>query len=181
MKIILVLFFITLISSVLAHGKKDRRGGGKNKGKGEGIRVKQCSITWYGKTSYSTAEVFDVKIEPCNRSKRGQCRLIRGKSTSITFSFKPKYKVEKVKMRITGKLGGWLPLPMDDDDGCKGTGLDCTNGLKANKKQTFQLSLPIKTVYPRLRLPVSIELRNEDNTNIVCFKFPTQIIDESEI
>ncbi|KAK6481480.1 NPC intracellular cholesterol transporter 2-like [Huso huso] len=77
------------------------------------------------------------------------------------------------KAIVHGVIAGVpIPFPIPNEDGCK-SGIQCP--IQQQKTYSYVNQLPVKTEYPSLKLVVEWELRDDNNKDYFCFKFPVQI------
>uniref|UniRef100_A0A0A9X506 MD-2-related lipid-recognition domain-containing protein n=1 Tax=Lygus hesperus TaxID=30085 RepID=A0A0A9X506_LYGHE len=93
-------------------------------------------------------EFSSLKLTDCDPSTMDQCPLKRGKNVTIEVTFTTKEEVTKVHVDVHGHIVVPIPFILPNPNGCVDSGLTCplTNGTQ----HTYTLSLPIKTMYPKV-------------------------------
>ncbi|KAF6771314.1 hypothetical protein AHF37_10425 [Paragonimus kellicotti] len=112
-----------------------------------------------------------VDVVPCDTRP---CTLYKGKNTQIVVKFTAKKQIDQGNVMVSGIMGGVpVPFPLDDADLCKFTQPTCPL-MPGEQQYTYSYSLPVKTIYPSIRLDVKWELKN-GNEDIICALIPVQI------
>ena len=134
------------------------------------IAVSHCMIIKY-KACEMSASVGDVAISPCDQLP---CSFERGKSAGIEIKFKAVTDAQTLTSKVKGKIGPlWIPFPLSKPDGCTSEGLSCP--IKAGQEYVFKYELPISSAYPKISVPVSWELVDENGKDVVCIIFPVKL------
>ncbi|XP_029982425.1 NPC intracellular cholesterol transporter 2 [Sphaeramia orbicularis] len=119
----------------------------------------------------SSGKVDLVDIAPCPSQP---CQLHRGDSYSVNVTFSSNVETDTSKAVVHGIIAGVpVPFPIPNDDGCK-SGIQCP--IQKQQSYSYMNSLPVKTEYPTIKLTVKWELRDKDNNDLFCIKFPVQIV-----
>ncbi|XP_043284044.1 NPC intracellular cholesterol transporter 2 homolog a [Venturia canescens] len=115
-----------------------------------------------------------VSVSDCDLEKQPHCILKRGANATITIIFDVDDDVTQVESVVHGVLGG-VPVPFNipNPDACK-DGLPCPLS-KPGGSYTYVNTLFVKKSYPPLSLRVRWELRNQNDTDIVCAEIPAKI------
>lgn len=108
------------------------------------VGIASCLDVRYGTCAKGSAKITAVSIEPCTKLP---CILHRGASSAISIKFTPTVDIDSLKTVVKGRIGFWVPFPLDQPDACKGS---VTCPLKAGQEYTYKLSLPIKNFYPKV-------------------------------
>ncbi|CAH1262677.1 NPC intracellular cholesterol transporter 2-like [Branchiostoma lanceolatum] len=117
-------------------------------------------------------QIVSVDVTPCPKEP---CDLIKGGNTTIAVKFTSKEVVNNATAVVHGILAGVpIPFPLSNADGCKDSGLECP--LKSSTTYMYTTILPVKSVYPQLKLVVKWELKDEKKDDIFCFEVPVQIV-----
>ncbi|KAI8431952.1 hypothetical protein MSG28_004487 [Choristoneura fumiferana] len=66
-----------------------------------------------------------------------------------------------------------VPFPLPQPDACKGSGLTCP--LKAGEVANYAATLPVLKSYPKVKVDVKWELKNENDQDLVCIMIPARI------
>ncbi|KAI8482755.1 PREDICTED: epididymal secretory protein E1-like [Branchiostoma belcheri] len=120
----------------------------------------------------SVGKIAEVDVTPCPAEP---CELIKGGNTSIAVKFTSNEVVNNATSVVHGILAGVpVPFPLSNPDGCKDSGLECP--LKSSTTYTYTTILPVKPVYPQLKLVVKWELKDEKKNDIFCFEVPVKIV-----
>ncbi|XP_037097706.1 NPC intracellular cholesterol transporter 2-like [Syngnathus acus] len=119
----------------------------------------------------STGKVMTVDISPCPTLP---CQLHKGQSYSVNVTFNSAVQSQTSKALVHGVIAGVpVPFPIPIEDGCK-SGIQCP--IKKQQSYHYKNTLPVKTVYPAIKLVVEWELRDDENQDLFCIKFPVQIV-----
>lgn len=70
-------------------------------------------------------------------------------------------------------MGVEMPFPLQNPNGCVDSGLECP--LSKESAYEYVASLSVLRSYPKVKVEVKWELRNEKNENIVCVLIPAKI------
>lgn len=70
-------------------------------------------------------------------------------------------------------MGVEMPFPLQNPNGCVDSGLQCP--LSKDSEYEYVASLSVLKSYPKVKVEVKWELRNEKNENIVCVLIPAKI------
>ncbi|CAK6957062.1 NPC intracellular cholesterol transporter 2-like [Scomber scombrus] len=119
----------------------------------------------------STGKVSIVDINPCSSQP---CQLHKGESYSVNVTFNSAVESQTSKATVHGIIAGVpVPYPIPNEDGCK-SGIQCP----IKKQQTYHYlnSLPVKSEYPAIKLVVKWELKDDNDQDLFCIKFPVQIV-----
>ncbi|XP_008557348.1 NPC intracellular cholesterol transporter 2 homolog a [Microplitis demolitor] len=116
----------------------------------------------------------NVTVSDCEPDA-ATCILKRGTDASITISFDVDKDISAVKAVVHGVIGGApLPFPFSHPDGCQTSGLTCPL-TKASGPYTYTTTLHVEKLYPKLKVGVKWELKDENDDNIVCAMIPSEI------
>lgn len=118
-------------------------------------------------------EVSNVVISDCE-TQQDACPFLRGFNKSIELDFKPKQKIDVVKIKVAGKLKT-LPVPfhINPDNACGNYGFDCP--LEPNKTYKLKMSMPILRTYPKISVDVIMRLLDGQEKVIACVEMPAKI------
>ncbi|KAM4540259.1 NPC intracellular cholesterol transporter 2-like [Fundulus diaphanus] len=119
----------------------------------------------------TSGKVIGVDISRCPSEP---CQLHKGESYSVNVTFISDVNSEESTAVVHGVVGG-IPLPFSIPvtDGCK-SGIQCP--IVKGQTYTYQASLPVKSLYPSINCVAEWELRDDDNEDLFCIKFPVQIV-----
>ncbi|XP_044583497.1 NPC intracellular cholesterol transporter 2 homolog a isoform X3 [Cotesia glomerata] len=87
------------------------------------------------------------------------CTLTRGKDVSININF---------------ELGIPLSFPIAHPNACEASGLKCPM-TKDGGPYEYKASLHVETFFPKLKVDVKWELKDENDSNIVCVLVPAEL------
>jgi Niemann-Pick C2 protein len=114
-------------------------------------------------------KISEVDVSGCTTLP---CSLPRGSTVKFEVTFEPNTNVSAATAVVHGILAGIpIPFPIPNPDGCKDSGLTCP--LSAGKSYTYSTDLPVKTMYPSVKVIVKWELKSNDD--IFCMQIPVQI------
>ncbi|KAG5285150.1 hypothetical protein AALO_G00000080 [Alosa alosa] len=112
-----------------------------------------------------------VDIHPCPKQP---CQLHKGQSYAVNVTFNSEVSSQTSKAVVHGVIAGVpVPFPIPIEDGCE-CGISCP--IQKQAIYNYVNQLPVKTEYPRLKLVVEWELRDDNNKDLFCIKFPVQIV-----
>ncbi|XP_041132389.1 NPC intracellular cholesterol transporter 2-like isoform X1 [Polyodon spathula] len=115
-------------------------------------------------------KISSVDVSPCLKQP---CELVKGESYTVNVTFSSDAASQTSKAIVHGVIAGVpVPFPIPNEDGCK-SGIQCP--IQQQKTYSYINQLPVKTEYPSLKLVVEWELRDDNNKDYFCFKFPVQI------
>ncbi|ELU01117.1 hypothetical protein CAPTEDRAFT_94276, partial [Capitella teleta] len=116
-------------------------------------------------------KVTSLDIPGCGSSI---CDLHRGTNASINIGFST--NVTKVTSVVHGILSGIpVPFPLDNPDGCKNSGLACP--LPSGKQYKYNTNIFVRNEYPKLRVVIKWELKDQSGEDIICLELPAEIVD----
>ncbi|XP_068563082.1 NPC intracellular cholesterol transporter 2-like [Cebidichthys violaceus] len=119
----------------------------------------------------SSGKVSIVDISPCATQP---CPLHRGQSYSVNVTFDSAVESQSCKAVVHGIIAGVpVPFPIPMKDGCK-SGIQCP--IQKQQKYHYLNSLPVKSVYPTIKLVVEWELKDDNQKDLFCIRFPVQIL-----
>ncbi|XP_068607925.1 NPC intracellular cholesterol transporter 2-like [Brachionichthys hirsutus] len=118
----------------------------------------------------TSGKVAVVDINPCLNDP---CQLHKGQSYSVNVTFNSAVESQTSKAVVHGIVAGVpVPFPLDNDDGCK-CGIQCP--IK-QQDYNYVTSLPVKSIYPSMKLVVKWELKDDGENDLFCIEFPVQIV-----
>ncbi|XP_026280408.1 ecdysteroid-regulated 16 kDa protein-like [Frankliniella occidentalis] len=127
-----------------------------------------------GEQGNDLADFIKAEVSDCSEDTP-KCPLIRGKNVTLTLTFKTKKDIKEVRHIVHGTVAGVpVPFPLATPDACQNTGLSCPLSVG---EHTYKYALFVKPVYPKLKVQVKWELKNEENKNIVCIIIPSELKD----
>lgn len=79
----------------------------------------------------------------------------------------------KLTTVVHGNIAGIdMPFPLQDPDACA-AGVQCP--IASGTSYEYMASLPILKAYPKIKVIVKWELKDENNADVVCVKIPARI------
>ncbi|XP_065144632.1 NPC intracellular cholesterol transporter 2 [Paramisgurnus dabryanus] len=115
--------------------------------------------------------VIGVDIQPCPQQP---CKLHKGQSYTVNVTFSSNVVSQTSKAIVHGEIARVpVPFPIPIDDGCK-SGIQCP--IKEKLTYSYVNQLPVKSVYPEIRLVVKWELRDDLSKDLFCIRFPVEIV-----
>ncbi|VDI08244.1 Niemann-Pick C2 protein [Mytilus galloprovincialis] len=116
--------------------------------------------------------VKSIDISPCTAEP---CKLKRGTNVTVAITFTSKVDTTRVTTSVHGILG-FIPIPFVGipKDACANNNVDhcpIVNG----ETIVYSNQIYVNPVYPLLRVTVEFEVK-DDHHDMVCFKFPTEIV-----
>ncbi|XP_022332487.2 NPC intracellular cholesterol transporter 2-like [Crassostrea virginica] len=123
------------------------------------INVKDCGSV--------SGVINQVDITPCPSEP---CQFKKGVNATMQVEFTPKVDSEKYTSVLHGIIGG-VPVPFPLNQGL------ISGPIKANSKIVYKNSLKVEQSYPKISLIAKLEIRDENNKDLVCFVWPAQIVD----
>ena len=72
---------------------------------------------------------------------------------------KPKTDITSLTTEVKGKIGIYIPFPLQNPDACATAGLTCP--LKAGQEVTYKFSLPVSKYYPSVSLFATARKRRQ--------------------
>ena len=81
--------------------------------------------------------------------------------------------IDSASIQLAGVIGVIkIPFPLKPAEACGNWGLKCP--VEAGSRQTLQVSLPIQSSYPKIRVGVQLALVTKKE-KVICSQFPAQI------
>ncbi|XP_028165977.1 ecdysteroid-regulated 16 kDa protein [Ostrinia furnacalis] len=119
------------------------------------------------------ATVESVGVSGCAEDAK-ECILKRNSNATITIDFTPSLDVKTIETEVHGVIMNLpVPFPLPQPDACKDNGLTCP--LKAGEKANYRTTLPVLKSYPKVKVDVKWELKNESGEDLVCVLIPAKI------
>ncbi|RWS02726.1 protein NPC2-like protein [Dinothrombium tinctorium] len=103
------------------------------------------------------------------------CPFVKGSNVTLTASFISNIDSQNTTIAVFGKITTLkirTPFPISPNSGCF-YGIPCP--IKKNEEYTFQLTMPIRRLYPAIRVDTGLELFGDNNARIACVQFPARI------
>jgi len=129
------------------------------------IRTRPCK-NWPVVGTTTAVEVIPCPVEPCI--------LHKGNSSTIKVHFTPNEESTTLKIMLKGYIGMiWIPFPLSDDDVCDDSeGSTCKCPLEVGQNYIASKTIPVSTSYPSIRVPISVQLENQNGDDVTCVEFP---------
>nr|CDJ55917.1 Niemann-Pick C 2 Like [Anemonia viridis]CDJ70587.1 Niemann-Pick C 2 Like [Anemonia viridis] len=111
-------------------------------------------------------KLVSFDLSPCSQDP---CFLKRGSNATGTVTFIPSEEVTSSKVYayvIIGLIP--VPLPLPNQNGCKGFGLTCP--LKSGKQYELVFSNSVDSRLPAGTVTLKGELKDQEGNNIYCFE-----------
>ncbi|XP_072945256.1 ecdysteroid-regulated 16 kDa protein-like [Epargyreus clarus] len=103
-----------------------------------------------------------------------ECILKRNTNATMNIDFIPSKDVKSVTTEVHGVIMGLpVPFPLPEPDACQNNGLTCP--LKAGQEFHYKATLPVLKSYPKVKVDVKWELKNEDDEDIACILVSAKI------
>lgn len=111
------------------------------------------------------ANIQSIGVSNCEDSAK-ECILKRNTNVTISINFTPTKDVTQMETEVHGIIMNLpVPFPLPQPDACKESGMTCP--LPAGKEVNYKATLPILKSYPKLKVDVKWELKNNDD-EFVC-------------
>ncbi|XP_034714975.1 NPC intracellular cholesterol transporter 2-like [Etheostoma cragini] len=119
----------------------------------------------------SSGKVAMVDVNPCASQP---CQLHKGQSYSVNVTFSSAVASQTGTAVVHGIIAG-VPIPfhIPVDDACK-CGIQCP--IQKQQMYHYVTALPVKTEYPSIKLVVEWELKDDNQQDLFCIRFPVQIV-----
>ncbi|XP_052273085.1 NPC intracellular cholesterol transporter 2-like [Dreissena polymorpha] len=99
----------------------------------------------------------------------------KGTDASLEIDFTSKTSQSQLSTVVHGVLSGVpVPFSIPDANACNGIVEKCP--ISPNNNYTFKASMPVKSIYPSLRLVVRYEIQDPSGTDVICIEFPAAIV-----
>ncbi|KAH9415145.1 Phosphatidylglycerol/phosphatidylinositol transfer protein [Dermatophagoides pteronyssinus] len=124
--------------------------------------------------SSNSGHIQSINISDCSDND-SYCRLKKGGDVLMHLDFVADKAYESVKLKIFGEIARIkVPFHITPDEACGNYGLKCP--LVPGQTNRFNLSLPIKSIYPSIPVNVNLNLMAGDTDDkIVCIRFKAKI------
>jgi Niemann-Pick C2 protein len=132
-------------------------------------------IRW--KLCGGSGKVSDVKVSGCETDPI--CNLKKGQSSSFAVTFANNEAVTSATAVVHGIVMGLpVPFPLDNPNACKDSGMTCP--LDSGTRYTYSNSVYISPKYPKVKLVVKYEVKDQNGSDLFCVEIPVQITDGSK-
>lgn len=139
--------------------------------------------------SLSFAVIVNGKFAPCGGSAKitkvicngkdmeteQMCILKKAENSTLSVTFQADKPVKSITSVCHGIIGG-IPVPFNgiDTNGCDGIQGGCP--LAAGKTYTFTTQIPVKKIYPSIKLAIKWEELMDSKTDAWCLVIPAEIL-----
>jgi len=120
----------------------------------------------------SSATIQKVEVIPCDNDD--VCDLKTGSNATINISFTPKNDISKISAIVHGVVAG-IPMPFHfpQVDACMNSGITCP--VKSGTALAYSVQLPVLASYPKIKVIVKWELKDQRGKDIVCTEIPARL------
>ncbi|XP_001600875.2 NPC intracellular cholesterol transporter 2 homolog a-like [Nasonia vitripennis] len=114
----------------------------------------------------------DVRIDGCTETP---CSLVRGTTVTAEWDFSILEDTRALKPRVRATvLGMTVNYPFPQKDACSTlTNAKCP--LEAGEDVTYQLSMPISKMYPKISLTIEFAFLDDKDNVVTCFAVPAKV------
>lgn len=103
------------------------------------------------------------------------CQLKKGGNYSVNVTFVSAVESVKSTAVVHGIIAGVpIPFTIPISDGCQ-SGINCP--IHNQVSYHYIATLPVKAQYPKINVVVEWELKDVNNLDMFCIKFPVKIVD----
>ncbi|XP_018025442.1 NPC intracellular cholesterol transporter 2 homolog a [Hyalella azteca] len=129
------------------------------------VRIKNCG----GKANI---DYQNIQITGCS-PKLPYCIFEKNHTAQLSIPFSSNTEITSLKAVVHGVIGGIpIPFPLDNPEAC-GQSLTCP--VAAHTNVTYFEGLPVKPIYPSLRLTVKWALQDQAGVDQVCILIPVKL------
>ncbi|KAJ8719379.1 hypothetical protein PYW08_011554 [Mythimna loreyi] len=137
------------------------------------VLVVSANAKFYTDCGSKQATVQNVQVSGCAEDAR-ECVLKRNTNATFSIEFTPNKEVKGVQTVVHGVIMNLpVPFPLPQPDACKDNGLTCP--LPAGQLASYHTTMPILKSYPKVRVEVKWELKDESDEDLVCVMIPARI------
>ncbi|KAK2707540.1 NPC intracellular cholesterol transporter 2 homolog a-like [Artemia franciscana] len=128
--------------------------------------------TLYKDCGSINGKVRSVNVEGC--SSGPICILKSGTNVTLNVEFEALTDTNKLTSVVHGIIGG-IPLPflLPNDNGCISSGIKCP--VVNEETYHYESDLEILQIYPKIRVIVKWELKDETGKDMFCILIPAAI------
>ncbi|KAF9420119.1 hypothetical protein HW555_003532 [Spodoptera exigua] len=121
----------------------------------------------------ATATIQNVAVTGCEENAK-ECILKRNTNATFSIDFTPVKEVKEIQTIVHGVIMNLpVPFPLPQPDACKDNGLTCP--LPAGQPQKYHTTMPILKSYPKVKVDVKWELKDEASEDLVCILIPARL------
>ncbi|KAL4715615.1 hypothetical protein ACJJTC_006194 [Scirpophaga incertulas] len=137
------------------------------------ILAASAQAKFYTDCGSKLSQVESVGVNGCSDNAK-ECILKRNTNATISIVFTPTQDVKSLETEVHGVIMNLpVPFPLPQPDACKDNGLSCP--LKANEQVSYKTSMQVLKSYPKVKVDVKWELKNENGDDVVCVLIPAKI------
>nr|AXU25120.1 Niemann-Pick protein C2 [Cyrtorhinus lividipennis] len=116
-----------------------------------------------------------VKLTGCDPATMDYCPLKKGKNTTIELTFVPAENLTEITVKVYGYIVGVpVPFALPNPNGCVDSGIKCP--VASGSEVTYTVTMPIRQVYPKLKVDIRLELEDEQSEDAICVIIPAKIV-----
>lgn len=136
------------------------------------LKISHCD-----KSIKNIGHIHNVNIKDCYGQS---CTFVRGNKYFIRVNFTMTNRCIKLGLNISGLISKRaVPFPVDDKELCK----DCIKNLEQPGKcllkkghwYIFEYSMDVLKSFPPIAVPVSFQLKCQEDKSVFCFTFPVRL------
>ncbi|KAF9823401.1 hypothetical protein SFRURICE_006614 [Spodoptera frugiperda] len=137
------------------------------------VLAASANAKFYRDCGSAEATVQNVEVSGCAEDAK-ECILKRNTNATFSIEFTPISNVKEVQTIVHGVIMNLpVPFPLPQPDACKDNNLTCP--LQAGKPVKYHTTMPILKSYPKVRVDVKWELKDENSEDLVCILIPARL------
>ncbi|XP_047534102.1 ecdysteroid-regulated 16 kDa protein-like [Vanessa atalanta] len=130
------------------------------------VILASAQAKFYTDCGSKLATIQKVEISGCAEEAK-ECILRRNTNVSIAIDFTPTVDAKNLETVVHGIIMNLpVPFPLPQPDACKDSGLVCP--IKSGEKVSYRSSMPILKSYPKVKVGVKWEMKNDDEEDLIC-------------
>uniref|UniRef100_H2YI64 NPC intracellular cholesterol transporter 2 n=1 Tax=Ciona savignyi TaxID=51511 RepID=H2YI64_CIOSA len=135
------------------------------------VALTQCNII-YKDCGSTVGSIDKISVSNCDKSP---CDLKKGTTYIFNVTFTTKEAVKSAESYVYGIISGLrIAFPIPQPNACVGSNLACP--LMAGTTYTYSAKLPVKSLYPDVKVVVEWHLEDGNKKNIFCLETPVAIV-----
>ncbi|KAJ6650008.1 Ecdysteroid-regulated 16 kDa protein [Pseudolycoriella hygida] len=132
------------------------------------------SGTPYKNCGGSRSVIKSVQLTPCDEISEGHCVLRRGINVTCSISFESEENSTTLTAKVFGIIGFVpVPFPCPQPNACENSGIECP--MVKGHVYDYSLTAPILEKYPKKKLWVKGELKDDNDELVTCIELPIKI------